>query len=169
MASATLADISKLTKCLEAAFKSSPEARQALRAWLDELEKATEPKQVPPVKEEKAQVPAPVQYHGVVSFHNVRPEDYRWTYEESHPKSRMVVYERGMPSGMATLRYYYTAGTVQLGYWVLDSDGGEWDSECESSEESYEWRRVTETFRGLSDDEFRKLLKNPPTFYGKGE
>lgn len=165
MASITFAD------CLETAFKSSPEARQALRAWLDGLEQGTAPKQaakevkkepgtdVAANKKDEDVRPALVQYNGKESFHNVRPEDYKWTCVGSHPECQMVVYKRSMPSGSVTMRYYYNSGTVHLQHHVLDLGDGE---------ETCKLRSVSETFRVLTEEKFRKLLDNPPSFYGLG-
>lgn len=152
------------------------DARDTLRRWLDDLEERLPLSQptsskdtiyAPPTPPRAADPPsaalppprrAPV-YNGIFSFHDSDPKDHKWVLLDVVRNPPHAVFEREMPSGLAQLRYFYTTGTAQLAHPnpAYLGRGGPDDP-----------RRVQETFRDLSEAEFEKLLRNPPTYYGKG-
>lgn len=150
----------KLGPLLEAAIRDSPEARKALRAWLNDLDrKYPLPKPAPPPSIPTAQ-PAVHVCYGEEAWYNVDPVEYRWICIGGHSGSRVVKYERELPrAGLVQLNYYYTTGVFQLQYKNPDYD------------EDYPYgepRRLQETYRDLTKEEFIKMLRNPPTFFRKG-
>lgn len=185
----TSATISKLTACMENIFRESPEARKALREWLDELDReqaAIAPPSIgtPPHGDRKssaARSPSPerdpsgVYFGNKRAYYSVDPEDYRWSLIKV-VNGTHAIYARQFKFGEVTLRYYFTTGTVQLVYsmekypYYVDDKGDYKASYYDSDEDEYIQipRKVVENFRGLDESEFRKLVHNAPVMFGKG-
>jgi hypothetical protein len=156
---------------IESSVKNSREARNALRAWLDELDRDFP---LPEPKPATAYLPTitvveptrPDRFHGISPFYADHPEDYWWEYTYGTWERKVAHFERDLPkAGQVKMNYYYTTGTVQLVY-----ANSYWNDYVDR----YGYapfgvpRRLQETFRDLDSVEFRKLLRNPPTFFGKG-
>lgn len=178
--------VQKLTVCMEKLFKESPEARKAMREWLDELEREqrSSPKSVlhaPSITLARPATQSPKgKYFGDIRAHyDADPTDYKWGLERV-ADSKHAIYRREFRFGEVKLRYYFTTGTIQLVYPKYRHP--EYDSEeterideekyyarCRGEDEDdVKIRQIVENFRDLTEDEFKKLLSNAPNFFGKG-
>ena len=182
--------VTKLTACMEKIFRESPEARKALREWLDDLDReeadnASHAIRTPSPQEKqklasRSQSPEPegIYFSRWRAYYDVDPEDYRWTLLKVVPKSRHAIYSRQFKFGEVILRYYFTTGTVQLVYdmtrypYAVDDKGDYKLEYCDDSEDSdfgeliQVPRKVVENFRNLEEEEFRKLVHNAPVMFG---
>ena len=95
------------------------------------------------------------------AFFLADPRQYKWNFvgNSGNSRSRVVFLERSLPSGVVRLNYYYTTGTCQLVHdnKYYSGEGGPKDP-----------RRVQETFRDLTEQQFASMLHNPPNFYCAG-
>jgi hypothetical protein len=151
---------------IESAIKNSREARSALRAWLDEVDKKYP---LPEAKPAVADLPTIYtvgpsredredRFHGVQPYFDAHPEDYRWTYIGGNQTSKVAHFERNLPKGgPVKLNYYYSTGSVQLIHNNPAWEG--WGSQTP--------RRLQETFKSLSEKDFRNLLNNTASFFNK--
>ena len=149
---------------VETAVKNSREARSALRAWLDDLDKNYPLPEPKPVVAElpKEHTVGPARedrFRGIKPYYDAHPEDYRWNYIGGNQVTKMVSFERSLPkSGPVKLNYYYSTGTVQLIH-----NNPAWQGFGSQIP-----RRLQETFKSLTEKEFKNLLSNPPSFFNKG-
>ena len=179
--------VQKLTVCMEKLFKESPEARKAMREWLDELEREqrSSPKSVVHAPSitiacPATQPPKGLYFGDIPARYHADPADYNWKLERVVLGSKHAIYSREFTFGEVKLRYYFTTGTIQLVYPMHKHR--EYESEetlrihqlrhvarlCGRDVDSVKIRRITENFRDLTGAEFKKLLSNAPDFFGEG-
>lgn len=173
--------ISKLNPSMQKLLRDSPEARNAFRDWLDDLDKADRAKSAigtspeTPPRDSSPPAPFPGLYFGNTrAYYTADPEEYNWKWQKIEPNG-IAVANRTFPSADVTMRYSYKTGTVQLVYPMkqhplCDDAVDEFKESYDFDEEVYvvAHRLLVETFRNLKEEEFTALLKNAPEWFGKG-
>jgi hypothetical protein len=178
--------MSNAVKKLEKIFKESPEAREALREWLNDLEREIErEKQPSPTSVIHAPSVTIAQPSKRLLYGSKRarfyadPEDYGWGLIKIVEDCRQALYEREYKFGTVKLIYSYTTGTVQLVYpkWkhpeyaeeeLARIDREREENDLSDDDDDVYIPNIVENFRDLTEAKFKNMLRNVHTYFGKG-
>jgi hypothetical protein len=164
--------VKKLTECMEKLFKESPEARKAMRDWLDELELEQHRVGVITVAASgnKAEPQRPKLLGQARVAFTINPEDYKWELERIVDGNHGI-FIREFKSGLVKLRYYFTSGTIQLVYPKSKhpkyAKAMKETAHNNGNANNQVVKQIVENFH-LDEDTFEKLLTNAPLFFGRG-
>ena len=155
---------------IESSVKNSREARNALRAWLDELDRdfpLPEPKPATAYLPTITVVKPRVKWlKGMNPYFEEDPEAFKWKFTGGNDGNNVAYFETALYDGeLVKMNYFYTTGTVQLVH--MNPDREDYINVYGHAPYGVP-RRVQETYRNLDDVDFINLLDEPRAWFGRG-
>ncbi len=160
-----------LMTCMEQMFRESAQARNAMRDWLDELERTEHRTGV--IKVTGTVSPSKKKSFGTIGARfDADPVDYKWKLEKVVDEHHGI-FEREFKCGVVKLKYYFRQGIIHLVYprSLHPKLSREEKNNAQNNGkpvDSMKSKQIVEHFSPDDEQKFKEILLNAPARFGTG-